>query len=365
MTYINLKGIINALQVNIMSASNKYFNDGFPRDPHEVLEFIDESIFQEYLGPKDEWLEWLSLASQENIDEFVNTVHDLWIEKNVSVEPKTTESTPKSELDSNIKIESQTVNNLEAKEPETIVEKSEIIEPEQEIPAVEEAEEEIEEIAEPIVEVKPSVNPFAEQPKEEIKETPKEVKVEEPKFEKKEEARTEKPVQVNSNQSNNNNSNNSNNNSNNNNNSNSNNNQNRNSGGNNQNNNNQNRNNQQSNNSNNNNNQKQSRIEPPVSQSNSSQNMNRQNNTQTEDEKAIRIQDENDGKINYKSFDIKKVRETATKNELDVVYKKYLESKEVYSNSEKTYFESQSALFDKLMGIVVNFEQVADYFESM
>ena len=87
-------------------------------------------------------------------------------------------------------------------------------------------------------------------------------------------------------------------------------------------------------------------------------------NTNKQDDKSISLQDENKSN-QYKSFDIKKVRETATKLELDQVYKSYLESKDNFASIERTYFESQSALFDKLMTIVVNFEQVADYFESM
>jgi hypothetical protein len=316
-----------------MLASKQYFSDGFPKDPHEVLDFIDESIFQDYLGPKEEWLEWLSLASQENIDEFVNTVHDLWIEKNQKTSAPIKEEAPVSPIqEEEVVVAPIKVEKVEIKEEEP----TPVVEETVEEPAIEEEESSEEEVVTPV--------------KAEVKK-PDFVKPEpkpEPKVEPKAEqsnpftnSQTAKPVERNNQgqeradrNDRNERSNNSNNNQ-----------------------------------SNNNRNQDRPNQQTRPTQDNSANN-NRNNqvskdmNNNKTDEKAITLQDEAKG-MNYKSFDIKKVRETATKLELDQVYKAYLTSKDDFANVERTYFESQSALFDKLMTIVVNFEQVADYFESM
>jgi hypothetical protein len=309
-----------------MLASKQYFSDGFPKDPHEVLDFIDESIFQDYLGPKEEWLEWLSLASQENIDEFVNTVHDLWIEKNQKTSTPAPAPTPVSPvqeetLEAPIKVEKVEIKEEPEQEPELV---EEIIEE----PVIEEEESSEEEVVIPIkaevkkpdfVKPEPKVEPKPEQSNPFTNTQPV----------KNVERNNDRPERNERNDRN-----------------------------------------ERSNNSNtqsNNRNQDRTNQQARSNQDNSTNNRQNQvskdmNNKQ--DEKAITLQDEAKG-MNYKSFDIKKVRETATKLELDQVYKAYLTSKDDFANVERTYFESQSALFDKLMTIVVNFEQVADYFESM
>jgi hypothetical protein len=309
-----------------MLASKQYFSDGFPKDPHEVLDFIDESIFQDYLGPKEEWLEWLSLASQENIDEFVNTVHDLWIEKNQKTSTPAPTPTPVSPvqeetLEAPIKVEKVEIKEEPEQEPELV---EEIIEE----PVIEEEESSEEEVVIPVkaevkkpdfVKSEPKVDPKPEQSNPFTNTQPV----------KNVERNNDRPERNERNDRN-----------------------------------------ERSNNSNtqsNNRNQDRTNQQARSNQDNSTNNRQNQvskdmNNKQ--DEKAITLQDEAKG-MNYKSFDIKKVRETATKLELDQVYKAYLTSKDDFANVERTYFESQSALFDKLMTIVVNFEQVADYFESM
>lgn len=487
LTYFTLKGIISVLQVIIMSASNQNFSDGFPRDPHEVLEFIDESIFQEFLGPKDEWLEWLSLASQENIDEFVNTVHDLWIEKNqkeqvvpvaqvvapVEIEKPLVEPT---EVKQEVKVEPKVENKIDQKPEEKIVTP---VTPSTNIPTQSVAglenkddEDKIKEVTaksttsdsfadnpsnntstsssnlvesnSPIVkaEIKTPVNPFAEEPKVETPTIDENLTVKNENRNQgnnSQQSNSQINTQQNSqstapltsqtqttsqgtSQSSNQNSDQSNSSRTRNNNESTRNeqrtdsrsdsrnetrNENRNevksnsradtrsdsrsesrndnrndqrgdnrSQGSNQNTNqsgstssetNQGRNNNSSSNSQSSSNQRATNIETPVSQNNKQQTMSRNNDNanSNDDGKSIAVQKDESLTMDYKSFDIKKVRETATKNELDVVYKDYLHSKDKYSSAEKVYFESQSALFDKLMGIVVNFEQVADYFESM
>jgi hypothetical protein len=316
-----------------MLASKQYFSDGFPKDPHEVLDFIDESIFQDYLGPKEEWLEWLSLASQENIDEFVNTVHDLWIEKNqktsatapittpAPVSPMETEAAP---IATPIKEEVTEVEEVEIKveapTPEVEEESEESSEEEVVTPIKVETKKPDFVKPEPKVETKTvEANPFTNsQP----------VKTVERNQERTE--RTDRPERNDRRDSQSNQSNQSNNNRN------------------------QDRQSQPRNNQDNSNNRNNQVVNQPT----------KDMNTNKQDDKAISLQDDTKSTI-YKSFDIKKVRETATKLELDQVYKAYLDSKDSFANVEKTYFESQSALFDKLMTIVVNFEQVADYFESM
>jgi hypothetical protein len=314
-----------------MLASKQYFSDGFPRDPHEVLDFIDESIFTEYLGPKEEWLEWLSLASQENIDEFVNTVHDLWIEKN----QKDESATPK--------VEEVKSAPLATPAPKAEVKPTPQVEEEAEV-AVEEA---VTEVEAEVEEVAPEPKPIPAPAKVEIKRedprvertdrpTPQSQPRQEPRQEPKQESRSESR-----NDSRNEAKNDSRNDSR----------------------DNRDRNNNSRNDRTNNSTQVRSAgLDNQVAQS-TPKTQHSPARVQDEDEKSISLQDET--KMIYKSFDIKKVRETATKNELDGVYKKYLDSKESYAQTEQTYFESQSALFDKMMGIVVNFEQVADYFESM
>ncbi len=334
-----------------MLASKQYFSDGFPRDPHEVLDFIDESIFTEYLGPKEEWLEWLSLASQENIDEFVNTVHDLWIEKN-----QKDGTTPKVEEAKSEPVNTQ-VAEVEPKEAVAPTPQTKEIKEEVSSAVIEEEDLEEEKTEEPKPEPKPEPAPITVAPKVEVKkEEPRTDRVERNNVQQsntRNEARTESRNDNrndNRNDSRDNRDRNSNTNSN--------------SGSNTSSNSNSNSNSNNKNERNNQNQQmRQTTIETPVSQSKPQTNSPVRINDEDEDQKSITLQD--DLKINYKSFDIKKVRETATKNELDGVYKKYLDSKEAYAQTETTYFESQSALFDKMMGIVVNFEQVADYFESM
>ncbi len=320
-----------------MLANKQYFSDGFPKDPHEVLDFIDESIFQDYLGPKEEWLEWLSLASQENIDEFVNTVHDLWIEKNQKTSASTQVPTavPVSPIQEEEIVPTPPITGpiakaqteeLPAKETEEQIETNEESEAASEPEVVTQVKVETTVEAkkpdfvkpEPKAETKPEQsNPFDNaQPSNRT-----ERNQDRPERTDRNDRGERKDSQSNSNQSN------------------------------------------------NRNNQDRSQSRPVQDNSNNRNNQtpnnpNKDMNNNKQDDKSITLQDDTKSTI-YKSFDIKKVRETATKLELDQVYKSYLESKDNFATSEKTYFESQSALFDKLMTIVVNFEQVADYFESM
>lgn len=66
-----------------------------------------------------------------------------------------------------------------------------------------------------------------------------------------------------------------------------------------------------------------------------------------------------------KFFKVANVREAATKKALEDIYKQYLASREKSFSSEREYQEFHGMFLDKVMQVVVNFEQVADYFESM
>jgi hypothetical protein len=64
-------------------------------------------------------------------------------------------------------------------------------------------------------------------------------------------------------------------------------------------------------------------------------------------------------------FNVSKVREASTRKALEDIYQQYLTSREKSFSSEREYHENHGMFLDKIMQVVVNFEQVADYFESM
>ena len=102
-------------------------------------------------------------------------------------------------------------------------------------------------------------------------------------------------------------------------------------------------------------------VEPTPVESTKSQN--KEVDSQTEQKKNLSVQDNQN--TQFKSFDVVKVRETSTKLELETVYQQYLDAKEANNLYERSFFESQSVLLDKIIHITLNFEQVADYFEQM
>jgi len=64
-------------------------------------------------------------------------------------------------------------------------------------------------------------------------------------------------------------------------------------------------------------------------------------------------------------LNINKLRESATKEDLEKLYTSYLGSREANFKTQKDYVENHGAFLDKVMKIVVNFEEVADYYEAM
>jgi len=64
-------------------------------------------------------------------------------------------------------------------------------------------------------------------------------------------------------------------------------------------------------------------------------------------------------------LNIKKLRESATRKELEDLYQSYVKSRERTLSTHTRDAQSQAQFLDKVMGIVVNFEAVADYYEAM
>jgi uncharacterized protein YoxC len=84
---------------------------------------------------------------------------------------------------------------------------------------------------------------------------------------------------------------------------------------------------------------------------------------QKEDQKN-KEENKNQGS-NKTVFNIAKIRESATRKALEEIYASYNEAREKSYLEEKTYRETQGEFMDKVMKVVVNFEQVADFFDSM
>jgi hypothetical protein len=252
-----------------------YFPDGFPKDPFEILEFIKGTPVETAIGDDgvEGWNTWLkeSNPSTEDIDQFVEIVHGLWVEENPQA---TTTSTAK------MPIQEPTVEQIETKETSA----SDSNQP----------------------------NPFAKHFNE-VNEINDVKKTEEPVA-----VKINKPIE-----------------------------------------------------------QVKSVIDDveiiptiPTAFKNETITQNspvKEIKELEEDEKSITIQSEDSivSRKEYKTFDIKKARETATRAELDGLYKQYLDAKDGNNLYARSYFEAESSLMSKVMDIVVNFEQVSDYFESM
>lgn len=86
-------------------------------------------------------------------------------------------------------------------------------------------------------------------------------------------------------------------------------------------------------------------------------------NTQIETEQLKKVEKKNEPPKAV--FNVAKIRESATKKALEDIYQSYNEAREKSYNEEKTYRETQGEFMDKVMKVVVNFEQVADFFDSM
>ncbi|GEM_PF-1548443 len=63
---------------------NNTFPDGFPKDPYQAVDFSYFLSDQE----KKEWYDWIPTASQESIEELVETLHEIWKENQKDAIPQ-------------------------------------------------------------------------------------------------------------------------------------------------------------------------------------------------------------------------------------------------------------------------------------
>lgn len=64
-------------------------------------------------------------------------------------------------------------------------------------------------------------------------------------------------------------------------------------------------------------------------------------------------------------FNVTKLRESATKIELEKLYTEYVSLRESSFERNHSFYEAQGKFLDKVMAVVINFEQVADFFDSL
>jgi len=90
--------------------------------------------------------------------------------------------------------------------------------------------------------------------------------------------------------------------------------------------------------------------------------------SQTETQSAPKISEPTSPqptKSSAPAFSISKIRETATKEDLENLYTDYLNARHSTSSSKIQHDESYDKLMEKVIAIVLNFESVADYLEFM
>ena len=88
----------------------------------------------------------------------------------------------------------------------------------------------------------------------------------------------------------------------------------------------------------------------------------RQNSNKMEDQSSS-TNDNNSAKKSF--FNFSKLREVATRKSLEELYQQFLKSRTSSFSAQKEYEDDHALFLDKIMGIVVNFESVSDYFEVM
>lgn len=88
----------------------------------------------------------------------------------------------------------------------------------------------------------------------------------------------------------------------------------------------------------------------------------RQNSNKME-EQSSSTNDNNSAKKSF--FNFSKLREVATRKSLEELYQQFLKSRTSSFSAQKEYEDDHALFLDKIMGIVVNFESVSDYFEVM
>lgn len=64
-------------------------------------------------------------------------------------------------------------------------------------------------------------------------------------------------------------------------------------------------------------------------------------------------------------FNVTKIRESATQQELQELYDQYLDLRESSFGGSRSFYEAQGKFLDKVMAVVVNFEKVADFFDAL
>jgi hypothetical protein len=75
--------------------------------------------------------------------------------------------------------------------------------------------------------------------------------------------------------------------------------------------------------------------------------------------------DKNDNSASHPKSSLRKVREVDTRKALEDIYQQYLDSRDRTFTTEREYLENHSIFLDKVMRIVINFEDVIDYFDTL
>jgi hypothetical protein len=301
-------------------AQNTY-PDGFPLTPLEAIDFSYTFSTEE----KQEWREWVKTATPEQQQELVDTLHAIWIDNQKEVIPDGFNKQAET-IENIIEVpnNNQSAKTPEPKAPITPEPKSEITIGSTETKPVEvEKTVEIEE-----KKVEPEIQQTVPEKKEFVFNTTPSPTIVEPKIEDKAVEVKEKPTpqtttqQPSAQQQN------------------------------------QQR---QQNNYNNNNSQQNNQRKPQT---------NTQSTTNTVDDKK----ENRNNEMNF--FDFSKVRETATKNQLEKLQKDYILAREEKYKLEQNYSakltqitndleQKNQVLFDKIIQITLNFENVSDYLQSM
>lgn len=66
-----------------------------------------------------------------------------------------------------------------------------------------------------------------------------------------------------------------------------------------------------------------------------------------------------------KFFSSSKMRQSATREALEDIYKSYINSRDKSLNSQKEYDDNHAVFLDKVMNVVSNFEEISDYYETI
>jgi hypothetical protein len=319
-------------------AQNTY-PDGFPLTPLEAIDFSYTFSNEE----KIEWREWVKTATPEQQQELVDTLHAIWTENQKEVIP--TGFDKKSEIIDIVEPAKSEMQNVQPvnNEPElapTPISKaptSEAVKPSVELQTeIKTVEPIVEKVAEtPILEAKPTVKEFVFNETPVIEAPVQAIAEQKPRqqFNNDQQKNNQQPRQQNQNQ-------------------------------------NQNQQSNQGNYNQNNRNSNQSQ------QQNQNQQRPEQNQNQNQNQSAGNPRFENKPKQEMNYFDFAKVRESASRSQLETLQKEYISARQQKFELEEKYSsqltnltnsmeQKQLALFDKVAQISLNFETVNDYLQLM